>query len=296
MPPGLSSEHFGPPERYYWDDVWSLAGLRAVEGLLDRPRYAEIASNLHATLARSWAEESARCEGALPGAPGRRFDLSAVGALAAWNPLGLLPPDDPYLAATLRALEDQLFHDGALFVNTGHSGWGTYINMRIAGCYLLQGDDKGWELTRWLVRHASPTLNWPEAIHTRSGRGSTGDGHHGWACAEWLLLVRSLLLRDEGRQLYITPYLPEEWLQSPGSLSVYAAPTRFGLLAYTLQWDQGGRNLCLALDPCWRAAPKHLLWKLPGHVSAVTVDGALVESPSGEIVLPTTTRMVEVAR
>ena len=42
MPPGISSEHFGPPDRYYWDDVWSLAGLRVLrhfEGQLDPSGY-----------------------------------------------------------------------------------------------------------------------------------------------------------------------------------------------------------------------------------------------------------------
>ena len=106
-----------------------------------------------------------------------------IGTLVAWPPLGVLPGDSPYLAASLSALEKAFFYEGALFVHSSHSGWGTYLNMRIAACYLLAGSDKGWELMQWLLRHASPTFNWPEAINPKSGGGSTGDGHHGWASA-----------------------------------------------------------------------------------------------------------------
>ena len=265
MPPGISSEHFGPPDRYYWDDFWSLAGLRAARHLLNLNWAFVAAADLHANLSARLAKDAALCGGALPGARGRCLDLSAVGSLVAWHPLDIISPDSSYLTNTLSALEENLFYEGALFMNTGHSGWGSYVNMRIAACYALIDPERAWQLTLWLLRHASPTYNWPEAIHTRTKGGSTGDGHHGWASAEWLLLVRSLLLREEGSTLFLTPALPESWLQTAGRVEVEAAPTRFGTVGYTVEWDDGGRNANVRFSAEWRNPPARLLWGLPGR-------------------------------
>jgi hypothetical protein len=298
MPPGISSEHLGPPDRYYWDNLWTLAGLLAAHEMLGEPWIAGLADRLRSTISAAWERDVERCGGALPAAPGRRIDPGAVGTLTAWYPLDLMPVESPYLAATLRALEESLFYDGALFVHSGHSGWGTYLNMRVAGCYLAAGSDRGWELMRWLLHHSSPTYNWAEAIHPVSGMGSTGDGHHGWASAEWLLLVRSLLLREERSKLHIAPCVPASWMESAGCVSLSAAPTSFGLLSYNMAWDEGAASVRLELDARWRTPPGEIIWRLPApHLRAVTVDGASVQprAEDGAVLLPAAARIVEAA-
>jgi hypothetical protein len=295
MPPGISSEHLGPPDRYYWDNLWTLAGLRHAERLVGEGWIGREARRLRGVIETAWARDAQRCGGALPAAPGRMLDPGAVGTLAAWYPLGLEPADSPYLAATLSALQETLFHDGALFVHSGHSGWGTYLNMRVAGCYLAIRSPKGWELMRWLLRHASPTYNWAEAIHPVSGMGSTGDGHHGWASAEWLLLVRSLLLREEQANLHIAPYLPEGWLTSAGHMTVEAAPTSFGPLTFDMEWKAGGEKMRLEVDARWRTPPKKVIWALPGP-RMVRIDGSPCRSDDGMLLLPPGVRVVEATR
>jgi hypothetical protein len=289
MPPGISSEHFGPPDRYYWDNLWSLAGLETTQALLSEVRgrkdkgYARAIEDLKHSLNVAWDKDVAALgRDAIPAAPGRGIDLGAVGTLAAWFPLQLFPPDDPRLEGTLAALEEATFYEGALFVNTGHSGWSSYLNMRIAGCRLLQGSPKGWEMMRWLLRHASPTYNWPEAIHPRSGGGSAGDGHHGWASAEWLMLVRALLFQESRDTLTITPALPVEWLDIAGEIIVKDAPTIFGPLSFKVEWDNGGRTLQLELDAEWRTPPSSITWRAPG--TSVTLapnkKGAVLTRPT----------------
>ena len=279
MPPGISSEHFGPPDRYYWDNLWSLAGLEAVEALIGEgrrtkdERRTEAIVALRRSLSEAWEKDAASLGvEAIPAAPGKNIDLGTVGSLVAWFPLGLLDAHDPLLEGTLAALERATFHDGALFVNTGHSGWSSYLNMRVAGCRLLQGSPKGWEIMKWLLRHASPTYNWPEAIHPHSGGGSAGDGHHGWASAEWLMLVRAMLLREGLDTLRITPALPEEWLASAGQITVRDAPTTFGPLSFDVAWDDGGRTLNLQLDGRWRNPPRTMVWHIPGKSATLLPD------------------------
>ena len=266
MPPGISSEHLGPPDRYYWDNLWSLAGLEGVQA----EETAKSATTLRRTLTTAWEADKANLQRqALPAAPGRKIDLGMVGTLAAWFPLELLSTEMPELEDTLAALEENTFYDGALFVGTGHSGWGTYLNMRIAGCRLLQNSDKGWEMMKWLLRHASPTYNWPEAIHPRSLGGSAGDGHHGWASAEWLMLVRTLLLREEGGSLIVTPSLPKEWLSTEGEIKVENAPTTFGPISFNMAWGAGGQAPHLDIEARWHTPPGRIEWNFPGRENSV---------------------------
>ena len=60
--------------------------------------------------------------------------------------------------------------------------------MHIAHSLLLLGDVRGaWEVADTILHQAKPPYSFPEAMHPRSGGGSMGDGHHGWAAAEsWL--------------------------------------------------------------------------------------------------------------
>jgi hypothetical protein len=296
MPPGISSEHLGPPDRYYWDALWSLAGLEAASTLLS-PGYESAARKLRSTLLRAWKRDARRLgRQALPAAPGRGIDLGMVGTLAAWFPLRLMPSGSPLLAGTLGALEDAVFHDGAIFVHAGHSGWGTYLNMRVVGCRLLGRLPGGWELMEWLLSHISSTLNWPEAIHPVSGGGSAGDGHHGWASAEWLMLVRFLLLDDRGGALHIMPSLPEKWLEREGSLDVKSAPTRFGSISFRLGWDAGGESLQLQFDPAWRALPKNIIVSVPGTITrAWSVNNRLYIRP-GHVIAPPDVKEIKLAR
>lgn len=299
MPPGTSSEHLGPPDRYYWDSLWSLAGLLSADRMLGK-RYEHgrgPANRLRRNILRAWRDDASLLGGhILPAAPGRKVDLGMVGTLVAWFPLGLFGPASPYLRGTLDALESATFYDGALFVAAGHSGWGTYLNMRLAGCRIANGLDGGWELVRWLLDHASPTYNWPEAIHPHSGGGSAGDGHHGWASAEWLMLVRALLFDDAKETLQITPGLPEEWLYQPGKIEVEHAPTTFGKLAYTVEWDEGGRNIRLSLSSAWHTPPGAIQWFLPGHITSAKASGYNLPVQGGKIILEGQINTVEVRR
>jgi hypothetical protein len=119
-----------------------------------------------------------------------------------------------------------------------------------------------WERLRWLLDAAMPTYTWPEAIHPQTGGGCMGDGHHGWAAADFLSFVRAMLVRDlpDGRTAVLS-LLPPEW--HGADLEVRAAPVYGGRLDYrltwpndrpTLTWSYHGtarRLVAPALDPDW---------------------------------------------
>jgi hypothetical protein len=280
LPPSLSAQHLGFSDQYYWDSFWGVGGLRALAGLAAAlgqgaaaAHWAAAARTMLAAIERSLARDAARLgSAAIPAAPGRGLDAAIVGSLAAWYPLRLFSPGDPRLGATLAALRADHFHEGAFFQPIHFGGWGTYLNMHIAQCLVQRRDLAAWDLVAWLLRHASPTYAWPEAIHPRSGGGAYGDGAHGWASADWLLLLRNGCLAEEGDRLVLGAGWPGAWFATPGEIAARAAPTAHGPLDLTLTWT-GAEAVALRLAPT-TPPPGGYDLRLPFPVARVIVDGA----------------------
>jgi hypothetical protein len=269
LPAGMSAEHLGPNDFYYWDDFWGLAGLKAAQQaavIFDKKGDAD---KLGAAYDRFFGDVNASLQSLsnrvtgewMPAAPGRRADSAMVGNLIALYPLQLVPPDDPRIVATLAKLREVAWHDNVFFHHVGHSGFGTYLTLHIAGCYLYQRSREAWPLIKWLLDHASPTYTWAEAIHPVTHHGGMGDGHHGWASADFISAVRNALFFEEGKRLVITPALPGEWTYETMSIRVENAPSYFGDLDYTIAF--GDRAATMVINPRWRETPEYLEWNLP---------------------------------
>ena len=175
----------------------------------------------------------------VPAGPRRRVDPAIIGSLVAVWPLELWPVDDPAMAATAQAVRDRFCIGPAFFQAISHTGLGTYLTLQLAEVELAAADRRALERLQWLVEAATPTFTWPEAVHPRLGGGCMGDGHHGWAAADFLTFVRNLLVREtvvDGRQeLLLCSMLPPEWVGQ--DVEVRDAPTHAGPLSFSLGWD-----------------------------------------------------------
>jgi hypothetical protein len=89
-----------------------------------------------------------------------------------------------------------------------------------------------------------------------------GDGHHGWAAADFLSFVRQVLVREvPDGSLALLGLLPPEWAGQ--DLEVTEAPTHHGRISYALRWhgerpallwecERPGVRLSVpGLDPSW---------------------------------------------
>jgi hypothetical protein len=262
LPAGISAEHFGPSDYFYWDDFWAVAGLRAGAEMLagiDQPEAAEDATRfaeaMWADVQRSLGHTAERLGTlAVPAGPRRRLDPGAIGSLVACAPLDLLPADDPRIAATADVIRERFtLEDGkAFFQGISHTGLGTYLTLQLAGVELRAGDRRCLDRLDWMLDVATPTWTWPEAIHPRLAGGCMGDGHHGWAAAEVLLFVRDLLVREvaapDGRPgLALSSLVPDSWLGQ--GWEVHDAPTAVGRLSYAVRWHGDRPALLWELDP-----------------------------------------------
>lgn len=237
LPAGFSAEHLGPNDYYYWDDFWGVAGLRAAAELLeeegDRDGAAKVrgeADDFMQAIEKSIAStRSFHRRGAIPAAPYRRMDAGAVGSIVVDYPLQLWPAGDSRVLATADFLHDHCCFKGAFFQDMIHSGINAYLTLHLAQVYLRAGKaDRALELIHAVAAVASPTGQWPEAIHPRTEGGCMGDGQHAWAAAEWMLAIRHLFVREEGEELVLLSGIPEQWLSRDRSVSMGPALTRFG--------------------------------------------------------------------
>lgn len=272
LPPGISAEHLGPFDYYYWDDFWSLRGLLDAAWLLglggDGEAAAEAAAaaeELRRAITASLDLAAARNgDVAMPAGPTRGFDAGMIGSLVACAPLGLLPAGDPRVAGTLRVIKERFCRGDAFYQSISHTGLGTYLTLQMAFCELETGDPAAWRRLQWMLDAATPTFTWPEAIHPRLGGGCMGDGHHGWAAADVLSFVRHVVVRETGEDsVALCPFFPPDWAGQ--ALEVGEAPTHSGRVSFGLRWhgdrpallwecERPGVRLTIpGLDPTWEA-------------------------------------------
>lgn len=287
LPAGFSAEHLGPNDYYYWDDFWGVAGLRAAARLLGgrepdlATACAREADEFLATIERSFPEgPQRRFPGAIPASPHRRMDAGAVGSLVADYPLQLFAPGDERILKTVDYLWNHSEFAGGFFQDMIHSGINVYLTLHLAQVRLRAGQpDAVWRLLDNVAGFASPTGQWPEAIHPRTGGGCMGDGQHIWAAAEWLLIVRNLFVREEGDALVLGAGIDPGWLRN-GPASFGPTLTPWGRVSVHCERVRAGVQLRVEAD--WRGAPPRRAICLPGTPTLIVPAG----DPRAEFTFP----------
>jgi hypothetical protein len=304
LPAGFSAEHLGPNDFYYWDDFWGVAGLRCAADLLRErdPKFArecdQVAVEFLQTIEQSFPHgPERRYPGAIPASPKRRMDSGAVGSLVADYPLQLFPPGDERILKTADYLRDHSSHAGAFFQNMIHSGINAYLTLHLAQIRLRAGyPELAWTLMDHVASFASPTGQWPEAIHPRTGGGCMGDGQHMWAACEWAMMLRNCFVREEPGRLIIGSGVHPEWWRTAGA-SLGPTLTPFGSVTVRIEQSAGAevdrpglqsrggasgtavatRTLSVMVDATWRGPPPRLEVRLPGFAPQERVAAAACE-------------------
>lgn len=270
LPAGFSAEHLGLNDFYYWDDFWGVAGLRAAAQLLapSNPiaarEFGASADEFLRTIVASIERALCRTGGAIPAAPDRRMDSGAVGSLVADFPLHLLPPGDPRVLQCIEWLLEHSFVRGGFFQNMIHSGVNAYLTLHIAQALLRAGDRRSHQLIDAVADLASPTGQWPEAIHPRTLGGCMGDGQHVWAAAEWLTMLRNLFLREEGDMLILGSGIRPEWISQGQPFGLEGTLSPGGRVTVRVEPVSAGEAL-LHVEADWRGAVPRLDVQVPGY-------------------------------
>jgi hypothetical protein len=287
LPQGLSAEHLGLADRYFWDNWWSVAGLEAFAGLcaLRGMRSQEEATRNELREYRKDIDravhsvQKAKGIDVIPAGPSRGIDCGMIGSCAPWYPLQLSSPDDLSMRATIEMLSDRYLLHGLFFQEFIHSGKNPYLTLQIAQSWLYAGERKRfWSMVADVLRHASPTLNFPEAIHSLSGGGTMGDGHHGWAAAEVALALRNAFVLEMWNpgagvpRLALLRGIPAEWFLPGMNFAIRRAPVPGGLI--TIEGSGGKEEISLEIAYEKKSERGATEWtvSIPERASRVTVN------------------------
>jgi len=213
---------------------------------------------------------------------------TAVDALAhAIYPAEVFAPDDRIvtdLCALLEATEDE---QG---VRQG-SDWPDAATARAAGAYahvwLYCGrPDRAIDDLYALANHAAATGTWRE---TWPGDPSAEGPNHGSLpssppSAEFVRLVRNLLIFERGDELDLLGGVPPGWLLPGTEIVVDRTPTRFGRVSLRVAVN-GAHEVHIDIDADWVRPPKRIVLHRPPATVSATVDGHPVDASQPSLVL-----------
>ncbi len=269
LPPGFSAEHLGPADHYYWDNLWSIAGLlsaaycaKEMGEMKDCDFFRKEASEYADDLAALTRDEREK-NGLLTAAPGRPVDPGMIGSICAMYPLDLELFPREQLKNTIKVIYKKFFHEGLFFHPIIHSGYNVYLSVQTAQCFFRLGDVRtARKILKKVLKIRSPLWTYPEAVHPLTGGGVMGDGFHGWAFAEILMLLREFALHREKKTLEIFRGLRRAELQ--GDLKFGPFPMEGG--AVTISGNVGKDNglLRIRLDDLKKNSLEKIKIWLPG--------------------------------
>lgn len=209
----------------------------------------------------------------------------------------VLAPEDS-LVQDLLALSDSLDNEEGLPRETGWLPWRAVwsYHASFAAHVALYADrtDKAVEYLYAMANHASPTRVWREEQSLKSHPQARyiGDMPHNWASAEFVRLVRNLLVFEMGDELHLLKGMPSAWMQPSNPVIVESTPTRFGRVSLRLDVDSdGGAAIVIGRDLTWPHQPVQVKLRLPISTANVQIEfkgrtEAAVVSPEGWVDLP----------
>lgn len=300
VPDGFSDGGLAGPAPEYTNVYWTLVGLKAaIEaarwlGETDEAGdWQREYDDFYATF-RKAAERDMRTA-----AHGNRYlPIPMTGAdkvapqRAQWAflhgvfPGRLFDNNDPLVKgnmAMLRAVE----REGLVF-GTGWmaDGLWNYFGSFYGHAWLWTGDGrKAAEALYAFSNHASPLLCWreeqlPAGISKRDSP-IVGDMPHNWASAEFVRLVRHLLVLERGDDLHLCEGMPAAWA-GPGMVTrLRKVATEFGPISMEIRVAGDGSVARVAVTPPLRTPPARIVLHLADWSSG---DGTLNVPTAGQSV------------
>jgi hypothetical protein len=268
----------------------------------------------------------------IPTGPGDvgRLDSTIIGALCYFHPCRLY--DGAKLGADIdgaaRMTLDTIwghFLDGGFRHDSAWNCYGPYLTLQLAHAFLLIGDvGRLDQCLQWVVGNAAYAQvsreNSPDAWQAVLGAWNEqhcypiaknfgempgrfwymGDIPHGWACAEFLFLLRDILFfecnEDGGAQIFLAPGVMPHWLDDGEMIGVADAPTVFGRpFGYRLTHQRNARRVEINIT---QPPPPHVRLVYPcrfgAGVESATAHGVPLPVSGRDVQLPAGTTQATV--
>jgi len=251
--------------------LWEAAHLAQRIGAGEAQELWKAYDSLREATANSirWVLDQQRQRGCwetfIPTGPGNvgQLDSTLIGVLAYFHPCRLydgakLGADIDYAARmTLDTIWGHFVENWGFRHDRAWRAYGPYLTLQLAHSFLLIGDvTRADQCLQWLVGNAAYSTvsreNSPAPWQVVLGAWNEqhcypiskdfgempsdpwymGDIPHGWACAEFMTLLRDILFfeadEDSDAHIYLAPGVMPHWLEDGDSIGTQEAPTIFG--------------------------------------------------------------------
>jgi GH15 family glucan-1,4-alpha-glucosidase len=270
------------PSYWYWYNYFIETGLRygVVEAeAMGEKDYARTLRDEHADfiqcLRRSMRQRFNRLDyrrGLLPGRANGDQLLDVALSEGSVFPSHSLEPNDPMVTLSLGYTDAVAWARGGSFPVTWYGSNGSGIWPALTGDYammhLRRGEpEKVLDCFYAMLSTCGRINSWGEVMSWDNGF-STGGQPYMWANGIFLILLRNMLLHEEGewlttspagpRELWICPATPRKWMHEPRGIVVEHAPTYFGPVSFSLR-AQDGDHATATIEFEGREAPPERL-------------------------------------
>ena len=270
------------------DNLWGVAGARAAATIARTAgdpqladRWAAEAAAYQATLDAQIRQAVKRTGGWIPVAVDQEGGED-WGNLWPVYPTGIYSAQDTMVERTMR-------HARARF----REGIATYLDRRLLHHYLgfrvfqtelaAGNQERAIEGLYASLAHTTATHGGFETGVRVYGSRAVDDNMtpHGWFAAEYVTLVRNMLVRERADGIALMSALSPTWLQPGRAVAVENAPTTFGDVSFTLRPRDDGARLEWDADVPEGTA---LRWPLPDFATDIEADN--LEKGGRTILLP----------
>jgi hypothetical protein len=264
MPIGFGDGGLGGRHREYTNVYWTLTGLKAA---------IEIAEQLEKPIVYEWKAEfedywgffeKARNRDKLRDEHGNEYvpvtmkgEQKQLPQRGAWAFLQSIYPgrifrrNDALMQGTM-AMLDANQREGLIF-GTGWDpdGIWNYAGSFYGHAHLWLGHGRKAVATLYAFgNHACPLLCWREEQNPRGQDDKyIGDMPHNWASAEFIRMVRHMLILERGRELHLLSAMPPGWTHGGNVIQLNDIPTNFGLMSLLVRVAEDERSGLIRIIP-----------------------------------------------
>jgi hypothetical protein len=285
-----------------WGHVtgWNFLGLGGLRGaiklarLLDKSddvaRYEGIYARWKAAFEKRLNEITPRIGGRIP--PGLDDPTGQDGStwfnLNALYPVEIFDPWDERVSATLnwsrgRYIEGVARWEGndRVRASGGVPRVHAYLTAANVESALIRGEQQQALMEFYaMLAHTTATHGASEQVLPGTRDPVNQPQPHGWYAANYVVLLRHMLVRERGDELHLLSAVSPEWLKEGGEIHVTRAPTRFGPLDLHVKRTANGVSIDLA--PRFHTRPGAIVVHVPWCLRDAVGAGEAVRLKGGE--------------
>lgn len=207
--------------------------------------------------------------------PVRTSDKKMAPQKSQWSFLNAVYPgkifdlNNPLVTGSMKMLEKSLKE--GLVVNSGWMNNGIVLATASDYAHALQWTGKAQEALRVMyamANHAAPNMAWFEqqAVKNNADTLTAGDMPNSRVGAEFIRLVRHMIVIERGYELHLLEGIPTSWTKPGMEISLNDVLTEFGPLTFKLKVSEDGTTatLDMNLNTANRRPPQKVILHLDG--------------------------------